>query len=184
MSMENSRNFGQIYKILSCWKCDIPIGQFTLSWDIFLDDLSFFFGCLICQVVFRFLSWMPSFPWKQKTKPFPNPGFGGGSIFVKLHLIKWKASVSLINSFRLTGHTVWWTIISSTLRGLSCSNLIFTNFDGIHSFSFLVETKAKHLPQHNTCPGFHSGGQHIFKYTGWFISVPLYYDMQKTVSFY
>ena len=27
---QQKQTFGKIYEILSCWKCDIPIGQFTL----------------------------------------------------------------------------------------------------------------------------------------------------------
>ena len=56
-------------------------------------------------------------------------------------------------------------------RAVSCSNLIFISFDGIHSFSSPVETKAKPLPQLNTHPGFYSVVNTSLKYTSWLNSV-------------
>ena len=57
-------------------RCDIPLGQFSLFLGTFsLDDTTFLFRCLLCPVVFRFLSWMPSFSWKTKTKSCLNPNF-------------------------------------------------------------------------------------------------------------
>jgi len=50
-------------------------------------------------------------------------------------------------------------------------NLIFINFDAFHSFSSLVETKAKPYLQNNTHPGFHPEVNTPLKYTGWGLGI-------------
>ena len=51
-----------------------------------------------------------------------------------------------------------------TSGGLPWSDLIFINFEGIHSFPSLVETKAKHLPGLSAFPSFHS---EVLTFTRW-----------------
>ena len=70
-------------------------------------------------------------------------------------------------------------------RGFSFTNWIFTNFNGIHSFSSPVETRAKVLPQHSTSSGFHYEVNISLKYTGLFnsdiflLSIPFSLEVRK-----
>ena len=76
------------------------------------------------------------FPAKIRAEPCPNPHK------VSLRIV-WLSPLRMSYHFSIS-------------RGFYFSNWIFINFDGIHSFSSPVETKAKPLPQCNTCHGFHS----------------------------
>lgn len=145
----------------------MPRGQYTLSLGVFSLSYSFFFfRCLICLVVFRFLRWIPSFFWK--TKPCPSTNFGDFA-FGKLNLIKQKALVNL-NVCLDWVVMVFDELLPLLFKILSCLNLIFINFDGIHIFSSHVETKAKPPTQPNTYPGFLPEVKISLKYIGWFNS--------------
>lgn len=61
-------------------------------------------------------------------------------------------------------------------RSLPLSYLSFIHLEGIHSFSFPVETYTKPLPQHNTFSSFHSEVKTSLIYTVCFSSAVLFHN--------
>ena len=71
---QQKQTLGRVMK--SYWRCDIPIGQFTLFLRmVFLDDLYFFSYVSFAQWSSDSLAGCLYSPEKMKRKPCPNPNF-------------------------------------------------------------------------------------------------------------